>query len=65
MEQRSFAEVEGFRRQEKVTRRERFLEEMELAMPWERFLAVIRPVYTLWRATGAGLILWRRCCGYT
>jgi len=36
MEQRSFAEARGFRRQEKVTRRERFLEEMERVMPWQR-----------------------------
>jgi transposase, IS5 family len=45
MQQRSFAEVCGFRRQEKVTRRERFLEEMERVMPWKRLEARIAPVY--------------------
>lgn len=45
MEQRSFAEVDGFRRQEKVTRRERFLEEMERVMPWQRLEARITPAY--------------------
>jgi IS5 family transposase len=45
MQQRSFAEVGGFRRQEKVTRRERFLEEMERVMPWKRLEARIAPVY--------------------
>ncbi|MCB9964127.1 MAG: IS5 family transposase [Rhodospirillales bacterium] len=45
MQQRSFGEVEGFRRQDKVTRRERFLDEMEQVMPWERLLGRIRPHY--------------------
>lgn len=45
MQQRSFGDVNGFRRQNKMTRRERFLEEMERAVPWERFFAVIKPVY--------------------
>ncbi len=45
MQQRSFGDVNGFRRQEKVTRRERFLEEMDRAVPWDRFFAVIKPAY--------------------
>jgi transposase, IS5 family len=45
VKQRSFAEAEGFRRQEKVTRRERFLAEMERAVPWARLLALIVPAY--------------------
>jgi IS5 family transposase len=45
MKQQSFADARGFRRQEKVTRRERFLEEMERVMPWERLALRIRPVY--------------------
>jgi IS5 family transposase len=45
MQQRSFAEVRGFRRQEKVTRREKFLEEMDRGMPWGRLEARIAPVY--------------------
>jgi IS5 family transposase len=45
MEQRSFGDINGFRRQEKVTRRERFLEEMERVMPWKRLEARIATVY--------------------
>jgi IS5 family transposase len=45
MEQRSFGDVNGFRRQNKVTRREQFLEEMERVMPWKRLQARIVPVY--------------------
>jgi len=29
----------------KRTRRQRFLEEMEITVPWEVFLALIKPVY--------------------
>ena len=29
----------------KKTRRQRFLEEMEITVPWEAFLALIEPVY--------------------
>ena len=29
----------------KKTRRQRFLEEMEITIPWEAFLALIEPVY--------------------
>jgi len=34
--QRSFAEVDGFRKQRKVTRREVFLVEMARVVPWRR-----------------------------
>jgi len=34
--QRSFFEVSGFRKQQKVTRREAFLAEMERIVPWQR-----------------------------
>jgi len=29
----------------KRTRRQRFLDEMEITVPWEAFLALIKPVY--------------------
>lgn len=45
MRQRSFGDVSGFRRQEKVTRRERFLAEMERVVPWERLALRIKPAY--------------------
>ena len=41
-EQQTFA-GEAWRRKGKVTRRERFLAEMETVMPWPRLLALIEP----------------------
>jgi len=43
--QRSFAEVDGFRKQRKVTRREVFLEQMAGVVPWRRLEALIEPHY--------------------
>lgn len=43
--QRSFAEVDGFRKQRKVTRRETFLAEMERVVPWRRLEGLIEPHY--------------------
>ncbi len=43
--QRSFAEVDGFRKQRKVTRREVFLAEMARVVPWRRLEALIEPHY--------------------
>lgn len=43
--QRSFAEVDGFRRQIKQTRRAVMLAEMEKVVPWQRFEALIEPHY--------------------
>lgn len=42
--QRTFAS-EAWSRKGKVTRRERFLAEMDLVIPWERLIAVIEPPY--------------------
>jgi len=38
--QRSFAEVDAFRKQRKVTRREVFLAEMARVVPWRRLEAL-------------------------
>lgn len=43
--QRSFAELDGFRKQRKTTRREAFLVEMERVISWQRLEALIEPVY--------------------
>ena len=43
--QRSFAEFDGFRRQNKLTRRAAMLAEMEKIVPWQRFEALIEPHY--------------------
>jgi IS5 family transposase len=43
--QGSFAELDGFRKQRKVTRRESFLAEMERVVPWWRLEALIAPHY--------------------
>jgi transposase, IS5 family len=42
--QRSF-ESGGFEKYKKKTRRERFLEEMESAVPWRKLLSIIEPFY--------------------
>jgi IS5 family transposase len=44
MKQRSFAES-GFERSGKLTKRERFLAEMDVAVPWARLIALIEPVH--------------------
>ena len=43
--QRSFAEVDGFRKQRQVTRREVFLAEMARVVRWRRLEALIEPHY--------------------
>jgi IS5 family transposase len=43
--QRSFAEVDGFRKQHKVTRRAAFLEQMARVVPWRRLEALIELHY--------------------
>ncbi len=45
MRQASFAEVRGFRKQVKVTKRESFLAEMESVIPWDRLAARVEPYY--------------------
>jgi len=42
MKQTSFAQAE-FAAKKKITRRERFLAEMELAVPWSRLLEALSP----------------------
>jgi IS5 family transposase len=43
--QRSFGDVDGFRKQRKVTRRDAFLAEMAGVVPWRRLEALIEPHY--------------------
>lgn len=51
MEQQTFAEV-SFEQYRKLTRRERFLNEMNRVVPWIELTAVIEPVYP--KADGLG-----------
>lgn len=44
MTQRSFASAE-YAMKKKQTRREKFLGDMERVVPWERLVAVIKPLY--------------------
>ncbi|CAG2159035.1 hypothetical protein LMG26411_06389 [Cupriavidus numazuensis] len=44
MKQTSFAEVE-FAKKKRVTRREKFLGEMDRIVPWARWTALIEPLY--------------------
>lgn len=51
MRQKTFAEA-GFEKHRKQTRRERFLDEMDCVVPWERLCGVIEPFYP--KVSGAG-----------
>ena len=44
MQQRTFASV-AWEKKGKITRRERFLAEMDAVIPWSRLLALIEPHY--------------------
>ena len=63
-EQRTFAAM-AWAQKGKVTRRERFLAEMDAVIPWARLVALIEPHYPKAgqrpAAAGAG----ERCCGCT
>ena len=63
MSQISFSDAE-YAGKRKKTRREVFLEEMELVVPWEALLGLIEPHYR-WLAEAAGRTRSRRCCGFT
>jgi transposase, IS5 family len=47
----------------KVMRREQFLAEMDVVVPWGRLLALIAPHYP--KVGSKGGRRWRRCCGST
>lgn len=53
MKQMSFGEAE-YSRKKKVTRRERFLAEMEQVVPWSRLLEALKPYYYPKAGKGAG-----------
>ncbi len=62
-EQRTFASV-AWSQKGKVTRRERFLAEMEAVSPWSVLIALIEPDYP--KAGGAdGPMTWSGCSGST
>ena len=43
--QRSFAEYDGFRKQQEITRRKAHLAEMDRVVPWARLETLIEPHY--------------------
>ena len=63
MDQISFADAE-YAGKRKKTRREVFLEEMELVVPWKALHKLIEPFY-LWPDEAAGRTRWNRSCGST
>jgi hypothetical protein len=63
MSQISFADAE-YAGKRKKTRREVFLEEMELVVPWKTLLSSLSRI-TRWLAVAAGRIRWNRCFGCT
>lgn len=60
MTQTTFASL-AFGSKKKMTRRERFLREMDAVVPWERLLKVIAPHYPS-AGNGRAPMPWRRCC---
>jgi IS5 family transposase len=64
MGQISFAGAE-YAGKRKKTRREVFLEEMELVVPWKARLKLIEPHYPVAGVVAADRTLWNRCCAYT
>ena len=63
-DQRTFASM-AWNQKGKVTRRERFLAEMDAVIPWARLMAVIEPHYPEGGSRAASRWGWRRCCGST
>lgn len=57
----SFADAESHGKQ-RVTRRQRFLDEMERVVPWLRLLAVIEPYYPTGRRGRPPIGDWSGCC---
>jgi len=43
-QQRSFSELE-YNQKKRVTRREKFLQEMEVTVPWSGLIAILTPFY--------------------
>ena len=60
MQQTTFASV-AWEKKGKVTRRERFLAEMDAVIPWSRLPAVIELYYPGRPATGRSRSRWSRC----
>ena len=63
MGQISFSDAE-YAGKRKKTRREVFLEEMELVVPWKALLSLIEPHYPS-PGAAASRTRWSRCCGCT
>ena len=61
--QRTFASL-AWNGKGKVTRRERFLAEMDAVIPWSRLVRLIEPHYPK-AGNGRQPLGWRRCCGST
>src|SRR5690606_41591267 len=64
MKQQTFASV-AWQRKGKVTRRERFLAEMDAVIPWRRLIELIEPYYHDPEGRAASLPDSSGCCGST
>lgn len=60
----SFADAE-YAGKRKKTRREVFLGEMELVVPWKALRGLIEPHFARQLAAAAGRTRWSRCCACT
>ncbi len=59
MKQLSFATL-AYENKKKLTKREKFLNEMEAAVPWDRLLKVREPYYPK-AGKGTNRCHWKRC----
>ena len=50
----------------KQTKREKFLSEMDVVVPWQALIELIEPHYPKTSKKAAGLLIrWPPCCGFT
>lgn len=64
MKQTSFASLE-YAGKKRVTRREKFLSEMQKVVPWQRLLMLLEPYYPAVAASAVLPLAWSACCACT
>lgn len=62
--QLSFAQIE-YANKKKLTRKDRFLANMETVVPWDRIVAVIEPYYPKSRGRAALRLVYQECYACT
>lgn len=62
--QKSFSDLE-YANKKKLTRRDRFLAEIEKVTPWDKLQQAIEPFYPKVAGAGPRQSVWRGCCACT